>query len=478
MLKRLRERLDALNAEIRAINTLAETEQRTALTSEETDKYAELRTEREQLEARIVQVKDEDDRRAAAGKAAELLGNTGNAGPDGIPVAYVTSEPTIYGRGSGNSYFLDVARAKTGIDGPGGVTERLQRHVAELDVDMPKREARRAKRAADGEERMTRNGGQFEKRVNPNRTDGQGGYFVPPLWLVDEFIGYLRAGRTTANLAMQLDLPTGTDSINLPKVATGSTTATQLDAGTVSSTDITDTFVSAPVRTIAGGQDVAMQLLDQSPVAFDEIVFKDLMGSYNQQLDLGALNGSGASGALKGLTIVSGTNTVTYTDATPTAGELYPVLGQAASQVARQRFQMPTGVVVTPQRWFWLVTQVDSTGRPLVLPKGQPGFNAMGAYDGTAEGLAGEIFGIPIYVDANVVSNLGVGANQDQIIVSKFDDQYLWEGALRTRALTEVLSGTLQVRLQLWNYVAFMPDRYLTSISVIGGTGLISPAGF
>jgi len=26
----------------------------------------------------------------------------------------------------------------------------------------------------------------FEKRVNPNRTDGQGGYFVPPLWLIDQ----------------------------------------------------------------------------------------------------------------------------------------------------------------------------------------------------------------------------------------------------------------------------------------------------
>jgi len=83
---------------------------------------------------------------------------------------------------------------------------------------MPKREEARAKRSAEGERSIRARGGSFEKRVNPNRTDGQGGYFVPPLWLVDEFVAYLRAGRTTANLPMQLDLPTGTDSINLPKV--------------------------------------------------------------------------------------------------------------------------------------------------------------------------------------------------------------------------------------------------------------------
>jgi hypothetical protein len=32
----------------------------------------------------------------------------------------------------------------------------------------------------------------------------------------------------------------------------------------------------APVRTISGQQGVAIQLLDQSPIAFDEIIFRDL----------------------------------------------------------------------------------------------------------------------------------------------------------------------------------------------------------
>ena len=95
-----------------------------------------------------------------------------------------------------------------------------------------------------------------------------------------------------------------------------------------------------------------------------------------------------------------------------------------------------------------------------------------------AEGLVGSVLGTNVFLDANVPANLGVGTNQDEILTAKWDDTYLWEGALRTRALSEVLSGTLQVRLQLWNYVAFMPDRYPVSIAVAGGTGLIAPAGF
>jgi hypothetical protein len=43
--------------------------------------------------------------------------------------------------------------------------------------------------------------------------------------------------------------------------------------------------VTAPVRTIAGQEDVALQLLDQSPIAFDQIVFEDLIADYNLQLD-------------------------------------------------------------------------------------------------------------------------------------------------------------------------------------------------
>jgi hypothetical protein len=42
----------------------------------------------------------------------------------------------------------------------------------------------------------------------------------------------------------------------------------------------------------------------------------------------------------------------------------------------------------------------------------------------------------------------------------------------------EVLSGTLQVRIQLYNYVANIPHRRPTAISVISGTGMVPGSGF
>lgn len=469
-LQKLRARLQEINEEIRGINAAADAESRSALTEDEETRYGELREERTKVEARIAQLEDEEHRRSADATAREKLGNE--------PAAVVTNEATTYGRGSGNSYFLDIARSQ--VRGDAAASERLQRHAQELDVDLPKREAARARRAdsqLDGVTRGESREGFFEKRVNPNRTDGQGGYFVPPLWLVDEYIPYLRAGRVAADMVHRMDLPGGTDSINLPKVATGTATGVQQDNGSVTSQDLTDTFVSAPVRTIAGQQDIAMQLLDQSPVAFDEVIFKDLISSYNQQVDSQVLYGTGSSGQLKGIAqVVSGANAITYTSTTPTAPESYLSLAQALSVIARQRLMPATGFVAAPQRWYWYLAALDGQQRPLVVPQG--GYNPLANGFAGAEGADGVILGQPVHVDANVQTNLGTGTNQDEIFAGRWDDAYLWEGAPRTRALTEVLSGTLQVRLQLWNYVAFMPDRYPQSFATINGTGLVTPTGF
>jgi len=313
-----------------------------------------------------------------------------------------------------------------------------------------------------------------------SRSQSNNSYFVPPLWLVDEYIPYLRNGRPLLNAVRNMDLPPGTDSVNIPKVNTGSTVASQSDGGAVSSTDITDTFVSAPVRTIAGQQDIAMQLLDQSPINFDQVLFPDLLADYARQLDADGWSGSGINGKIKGIDQVSGINAVTFTTGGPTAQLLYPILGQALSQLLRSR-KMVDGVQMWFQgtRWLWLATQLDSQGRPFILPTGNGLFNSMGS--GTQQvqqGLVGNILWTPTQVDLNITTTDGVGANQDRIYDIRVDDLYLFEGAMRTRAMQEVLSGTLQVRFQAYNYCAFMPDRYPQSISIISGTGLTAPAGF
>jgi hypothetical protein len=66
--------------------------------------------------------------------------------------------------------------------------------------------------------------------------------------------------------------------------------------------------VSAPVRTIAGQQDFAIQLLDQSPWGWDEVVLEDLLADYNAKLDVQVISGSGAAGQVTGILNVAGIN--------------------------------------------------------------------------------------------------------------------------------------------------------------------------
>jgi hypothetical protein len=473
----MQERSAALGAEIDALIAAAIPEDADEARSANDAIQAKI-TERATIDERLrVDAEQESRRKADADVRAKLGLDTGD---DGQRVQ-VLSEPHVYDD-TRSSYFLDLTRDALGRgDGDGGVTAaraRLARHQRELDVDLPAREARRDEMAREQSGRELRGSGikrrhtetMFEKRVNPNRTDGQGGFFVPPSWLIDEYIDLPRFGRTTANLCKTMALPSGTDSINLPKVATGTTVAAQADAGGVSSTDLTDTSVSAAVTTTAGQQDIAIQLLDQSPISFDEVVFADLIADYNAKLD---------AGCVTSILAVAGINAITYTDATPTLPELWPALLQSVSQIAKNRKMPAQASVMTPSMWYWALSQLDSSNRPLILAN--PGaFNAMAEGNGLdVDGPAGMFtFGLPAFLDGNIASNLGAGNNESRIISARWDDLFLWEGSMRTRVLQEVLSGTLQVRLQVYNYPAFMPNRRPSSISVISGTGLIPTAGF
>jgi HK97 family phage major capsid protein len=445
-------------------------ENRSNLTEEEETEYRRHMDEVKGLDARIqeLQQADENERRAAERAAG--------VDPTGERI-HVRSEPLTYGRQNRQvSYFRDLGMAHVGGDQE--ARERLQRHRAEMAEELPKREARmeREFRAgleslSDGERRAA-----FERR-DLSRVDGAGGEFVPPLWLMDELIGLARAGRPFLELVRNIPLPGGTDSINIPRLLTGTAVAAQsADNAAVAETDATTDSINAPVRTYAGQQDIALQALEQSPIAFDELIFADLRADYNAKVDAAALAGAGTSGTIKGLLAVTGVNAVTYTDATPTLQELYPKAADALSQAATARKRVPNVWIASPRRWFWATAQLDSTGRPLVMPNSAGTFNSLAAIrDQVFEGPAGELQGLPVVLDPNMPINLGAGTNEDRLIATNSADHVLFEGALRTRALPEVLSGTLTVRLQLYAYVAFTAERYPGATSVIAGTGLVTP---
>jgi HK97 family phage major capsid protein len=257
-------------------------------------------------------------------------------------------------------------------------------------------------------------------------------------------------------------------------VATGTTTAAVADLGSPSNTAMTTSSVSAGVKTYAGQQKFALQLLDQSPINMDEVVFADLLADHAVKTDTAVINGGGGSahsGALGTGSIVA----VTYTDASPTVGELYPKIADAVQQIHTGRFLPPQAIVMHPRRWGWFLAALDANGRPLVVPSAQGPQNAFaGMTDVRSEGSVGTLMGLPVYTDANVPTTLG-GGTEDRVIVARFDDLYFWEGAMRMRTLFETDADTLEVRLQVWNYQAFLAARYPKSIAVVSGTGLAAP---
>lgn len=416
-----------------------------------TKRGSEINKEIREADDRIDELVDLDRRQRNSAAATRDMGdpNDDKRGSGGMP-AYITSEPATYRRGDpSTSFFKDLRNARMG---QGDAIERLQRNHRE----------------------------QLETRAlgNTSATAGSGGDFAPPGWFIEDFVKLARAGRVTADLLHHQHLPAGISTVNLPKILTGTTTAIQSTQNTsLSQTDMTTGAVSSNVVTIGGKQVVSLQLVEQSGIPFDEVVLGDLAADYARQLDQQVISGSGTGGSLRGLLTVAGTN-VAWTSASPAAvgaGGLYQKLGQLAETIHSSRFLPITAWVLHPRRWAWLSVAFDTQNRPLITPSGN-GQNSIATQDQVvAQGMAGSLFGVPVYLDPNLPTNLGAGSNQDVILGLRTDDAWLWEGDLKAEAFDAPYADSLGLLLRVYGYAAMVPDRYAASIGTITGTGLISP---
>lgn len=503
-------------------------EQRDAEITAFRDAETAFRADGDQRESDIKARQDEIARREDLNSK---LAEAARAAVDASPRMGILSEPLTYRsdntRGDdGRSYYRDLAMVlHPGINLRTGGTRdqaeaRLVQHAREIATIMPDRQkerdrnAQRQIAAAETEflarqavsmrngrlEQLARDMRQnglayspFEQRVTPNSTDGYGGYFIPPVWLEDEYIPGLRAHLIAAGLPRQMDVPPGTNSINVPKLNTLTTVGYQQanNAG-LPSQDWTDTFVQANVKTIGGYSDVAIQLLEQSPDGIvDEVITTDLMAAYNKFLDGEVLAGDGTNtGSLNGGHILglypytnwSGTNNVTFTISNPAPYQHVPLFGAMASQIAKTRYDASNfRMVMHGRRWFFYSTGLDSNNRPLGETVGGGRFNIAAAVQNglQAEGLVGELpflADAPAYIDDNITTadTTGGGSGQDYAVAGLWDDAWLFKSPLRTDVFREVESGTLGVRFRVYNYVAFLV-RYGQSFAVATGSGFGAP---
>jgi HK97 family phage major capsid protein len=359
----------------------------------------------------------------------------------------IIHEPLTYERFAERSYFKDLALAGRGDQGS---EARLQRHAEEMRTVIPEREAEREQRArAAG----------LEYRVNPNRTDGQGGYFSAPVWLIDHFATAPRTGRVLSALIPNLPLPLGASEVKLPRLTTGTIASPTADLTAAPSRDIVDAAASQPVTPFAGVSDVALQLLEQSPAGahLDWAIFKDLTANYDYQLELALLNGAGTGAAFTGLlnlaTGAGGVSAVAYADASPTVPELMPFLGQAFGQLGDARLLPPEVWLMRSARWAW----ISSSDVNLFVAEPR-------------------LVGRPVVMDDAIPATLGAGT-EDAIIAIRPSDNILLESAQHTEVMLEPLSGVMMARLRLHGYATAI-YRYPTGIAKITGSGLAAVSGF
>jgi len=433
-----------------AILMLTREQQRAQLSVEEdtefrkyTQQMRDLGAEIEGLDERITETRAEVERTGRI--------NANLAGIRQAEHALVSvTESLTYRKGDHRfSYMQDLIRFQMNMDATGEARDRLQRHAHDV-----------------------MNAGEYTEYRNLNRTDGSGGYAVPPAWLMDQYVELARPGRAFANLVQRQPLPGGTDSINIPKLLTGTSTDLQNGDNTaVAEVDATDTFINAQVRTIAGQQGLAIQLIDQSPIAFDDVVFRDLVADHATKVDLQTLQGTGTNGQVLGVALTPGIQSVPVSAVTIQG--VYGAIANAIQKIHTSRFMAPDVIVMHPRRWGWFLSLLDNQDRPLFLPAANNPQNAAGVLSAVAsEQVVGQMHGLPVVTDPNITVLDGPGTTvgtNDVIYVLRSSDVVLWESGVRARVLPETRATTLTVLLQIYSYLAFSAARYPQSIAEVSG---------
>jgi len=418
------------------------------LTETEDTNLKELATRAEQLDTRVEELRSVQVANLEAAKLRAEVQATDDAEIRAIGNVVVTNEPNTYAEENRSvSFFQDLYNSQ--FNGDIDASDRIRRHRQEMAVEH-----------RDG-------------------TTANYAGLVVPQYLTDLAAELARAGRPFADQCTSLPLPDSGLTINISRVTTGSSAAAQAseNAG-VSETDIDDTLLTADVRTIASGQQVSRQAVERG-TGIDALIAADMMGAVATVLEDQVLHGSGSSGNMLGLSNISGTNAITWTDGSPTAAECYSKVVDGIQQINSNRFAGADLIVMHPRRLAWFQAETDSSGRPLVVPTQNVPQNALGTGPVAGYGITGaSIAGIPVVTSGKITTTSGSGGNEDMIFIVRRGDMLLFENAGQPAMvrMDQTAGLNLTVTLVAYQYACFIGGRYPASISKISGTGLVAPS--
>lgn len=398
--------------------------------------YDAMREKIATLETRIRELAEDE----ATRKATEAVMATvdPNAGKERANRIVVTADEPVYredhSRAGESSFLRDVFLF--GRDS--GATDRLSRHA------------------------------QLNRASTTTTFGGDVGGFVPPAFLLADAARFARPQRPVANVIPNRGAPS-TQVMKIPKFTAGLTMARQTTQNTsLGSSDTAVSDITVNTQLIGGYTDVSMQSLDMSQLD-EQDLFRMLSDHLAVVIETDVL--SSTVTGYKGLTQVAGINTVTYTDGSKTAGELWAQLGYARALIATTRYANPDCIIVDPIMGAWLQSARDTQGRPLVTPVNP--VNALATFSdksGPIEGHTYDLMGLPVIESASLPVDSATPADRD-LIVARLSDSRIWETSPQVLVDQSVGSANGTVRFRLSQYVAFTHERQPKGICVVQGTG-------
>lgn len=254
-------------------------------------------------------------------------------------------------------------------------------------------------------------------------------------------VAYVRdvATNTTA-LRPTIDACGGTRPLNsygmtvsIPKITANSTVTTVAEGGDpTGTTAITSAYVNATVIKKMGFQRYSVELLERSDPSFYEIMLQNLRDGYAQATDeyvIAQIVAGGTQGA---------------TVAATSAGIISFVSTEAPAAYSATK-RLATSYVGGVGMWSLLMSATDTTGRPIY--NAQPAtFNAGGS--ATPTSLRGNVLGLDLYVDANMVST---NIDEAAFIIEPKSIE-IFESPVLTLATNVPTSG--EIELSLYGYIA------------------------
>lgn len=360
-------------------------------------------------------------------------------------------EQRTYRLNGPHSYLNDLATVAVspGIDTD--ASHRLAQHEREVqhEVEQESREGQRVlqERAALAE---------YSTEVRDATTSTLAG-FTTPQYLLDQMALYRGIERHFTDQTTILPMPRYGMQMHVPQATGGSQVATAGEGTLVVETDMTGQDLVEDVATVAGQSTISIQLYDRSMTgggSFDAVLARQMQEQLDQATDIYVISAAIAAGSAV-------TGAATWTDYSTFLKDI-AAGREVLTDTNGVRFR-PTHVFTTSDLFDWIaLTQLDAEKRPIIVPN--VAFDEA-QVEARLKGFTGVNVGTMLwFYDDNIPAS---GANT-QILVSRPREILTLEDTPQLRISPQTKAGTLEVVVQLTNYICAIP-RYADATAVITG---------